>query len=478
MTTTRTETLIIGAGLSGIGAAARLRRAGRDFLVVEARAAIGGTWDLFRYPGVRSDSDMFTLSYSFRPWSSSTAIADGAAIRDYVVATAAAEGVEEHIRFGRRVVSAEWSSPDQRWTVRCRTVDGEEAYECRFLWSCTGYYDYEQGFRPEFPGEASFSGRIVHPQHWPEDLEVAGRRVLVIGSGATAVTLVPALVAQGAHVTMLQRSPTWIVSMPGRDVVAAVATRVLGRRAGAWLARWKNVLTQVGVYQLSRWWPAVLKAVFRWASRRQLPVGYPVDLNFTPRYDPWDQRLCLAPDGDFYRALRSGRAEVVTGRIERFETDGVRLVDGCRLTADIVVTATGLALRPLGGLALSVDGAPVRLAETVTYKGMMLSAVPNFFLTVGYAVASWTLRADLTAGYVLRLLGTLERLGRSVVTPLAPPAGSPTRPLIDLQSGYIRRNADALLRQGDRDPWRVRQNYLTDLRVMRFGSVTDGVTFG
>ncbi|MGC4808845.1 flavin-containing monooxygenase [Micromonospora sp. DT233] len=475
------DVLIVGAGLSGVGAACHLRRTCPDktYAVLEARGAIGGTWDLFRYPGIRSDSDMFTLGYSFKPWPGPKSIADGDSIRDYVQATAREYGVTEHLRLHHRVLAAQWDSATARWTVRAHRDDtGEDVtLTCGFLFTCAGYYRYDAGYTPDLPGVEKFTGRLVHPQHWPADLDHTGQRVVVIGSGATAVTLVPALAERAAHVTMLQRSPTYVFPLPSRDRLADALRARLPARVAYPVVRWKNVLFNTVTFQLSRRAPKLVKGVLRRVAKRRLPAGYDVDRHFSPRYDPWDQRLCVAPDGDLFAAVAAGRASVVTDRIDTFTATGVRVASGAELPADVVVTATGLNLLMLGGMTLTVDGAPVDLARTVAYKGMMLSGVPNFALTVGYTNASWTLKADLVAAYVCRLLRHLDATGDQVVTPLPPEAG-PLVPLIDLRSGYVLRSLDALPKQGSAAPWRLHQNYARDVLLMRHGRLTDaGVRF-
>ncbi|KXK59374.1 FAD-containing monooxygenase EthA [Micromonospora rosaria] len=475
------DVLIVGAGLSGVGAACHLRRTCPDktYAVLEARAVVGGTWDLFRYPGIRSDSDMYTLGYSFRPWTDPRSIADGDAILRYVRETAREYGVDAHIRFGHRVVAAEWDSATARWTVRVQRDDTAEptVLTCSFLHACTGYYRYDAGYTPPLPGVGAYTGRVVHPQHWPADLDHGGRRVVVVGSGATAVTLVPALARRAAHVTMLQRSPTYVVALPSRDALTDALRRWLPPRAGYRLVRARNVLAGTAVYQLSRRAPGLVRLLLRRAARRRLPAGYDVDRHFAPRYDPWDQRLCVAPDGDLFAAIAAGRASVVTDRIDTFTAHGIRLASGDQVPADVVVTATGLDLLALGGMTLRVDGVDVDPAGTVAYKGMMLSGVPNLALTIGYTNASWTLKADLVAGYVCRLLRHLDRTGQQVVTPLAP-ADERRAPLIDLRSGYVRRRLAALPTQGVRAPWRLYQNYPRDVLLMRYGRLDDvGVRF-
>jgi len=474
------DVLIVGAGLSGVGAACHLetRRPGTTYAILEARDAIGGTWDLFRYPGVRSDSDMFTLGYAFEPWVGDKAIADGPSILEYIRTTARTHGVEDRVRYHRRVVGASWSSPDARWTVDVEdTGTGRrEQLTCGFLWGNTGYYRYDQGYRPEFPGEDRYRGTIVHPQHWPEGLDWEGRRIVVIGSGATAVTLVPALADGGAaHVTMLQRSPTYIVARPGADSVADTLRRHLPAKAAHTVIRWKNVLLTQFSFELSRRAPEVVKKGIRKGVVAALPVGYDVDTDFSPRYDPWDQRLCLVPDGDLFEAISSGRADVVTDTIETFTPTGIRLTSGAELEADIVVTATGLVLELLGGMALGVDGSPVVPGDTVAYKGIMLCGVPNLAMTFGYTNASWTLKADLTAEYVCRLLDELDGRGMRQCTPLSPDASHPTEPFIDFSSGYVTRAAAALPKQGATTPWRLHQNYLRDTWLLRFARVDDSM---
>ncbi|WBB68643.1 NAD(P)/FAD-dependent oxidoreductase [Micromonospora sp. WMMD812] len=481
MASDHVDVLIVGAGLSGVGAACHLQRScpGRTYAVLEARDAIGGTWDLFRYPGVRSDSDMFTLGYSFKPWTNPKAIADGDAIRDYVRETAREYGVDAHIRFRHRVVRAAWDSTTARWTVHAHREDTAETVEltCAFLYVCSGYYRYDEGYTPAFPGVDRFAGRLVHPQHWPSDLDHGGKRVVVIGSGATAVTLVPAVAERAAHVTMLQRSPTYILPLPSRDRFADALRRRLSARAAYPVVRWKNVLLTSASYQFSRRAPGLMKRLLRRAARRRLPVGYDLDRHFAPRYDPWDQRLCIVPDGDLFTAVQAGRASVVTDTVDTFTEHGVRLASGAELPADVVVTATGLNLLALGGMTLTVDGAAVDLAGTVAYKGMMLSGVPNLAMTIGYTNASWTLKADLVATYVCRLLRHLDRTGQQIVTPLPPP-GEDRVPLIDLQAGYVLRSLDALPKQGASAPWRLYQNYPRDVLLMRHGRLADsGVRF-
>jgi monooxygenase len=476
--TDHVDVLIVGAGLSGIGAGYHLqeRCPGKTYMILEARDAIGGTWDLFRYPGIRSDSDMYTLGYRFKPWEDAKAIADGPSILRYVRETAREHGIDRHIRFGHRVVRASWSSAAARWTVEAERAGSGETVRITagFLLSCTGYYRYDEGYTPALPGIERFGGQVIHPQHWPEDLDYAGKRVVVIGSGATAVTLVPAMAAAAGHVTMLQRSPSYVVSLPGEDPIATAARRVLPAKAAYALVRWKNVLVTTAFFQLSRRAPTRMRGLIRRGVARHLPEEL-VDTHFNPTYDPWDQRVCLVPDGDLFEAVAAGRASIVTDRIETFTERGVRLVSGRELEADIVVTATGLNLLALGGMDLEVDGDAVAINETVGYKSMMLSGVPNLVVTFGYTNASWTLKADLTSEYVCRLLQHMDAGGHRRVVAPTPAASMPTRPFIDLESGYVRRALDHFPRQGTSAPWRLYQNYVRDIIMLRFGDVDDGV---
>ena len=474
----RVDVLIIGAGLSGIGAARHLQAAlpRRTFTILEARDAIGGTWDLFRYPGVRSDSDMHTLGYRFRPWTAAQAIADGPSILSYIRDAAAEGGIERHIRFGHQAVSASWSSDTARWTVLAeRATGGTARFVARFLYLCTGYYRYDAGYEPPFPGTGEFGGAIVHPQHWPEDLDYAGKKVVVIGSGATAVTLVPTMAQQAAHVTMLQRSPSYVGAMPSEDKLANRLRRALGDRRGYAATRWKNVARQSLMYRLSRRRPELVKAMLRKAAIAQLPEGYDVDVHFSPAYNPWDQRLCLAPDGDLFRAIRHGQASVVTGHIATFTATGIQLESGEELDADIIVTATGLRMLVLGGITLSVDGREVKPPETMAYKGLMVSGVPNFAYTFGYTNASWTLKADLVAEYVVRLLRYMSARGYDSAVPVNDDPAVLERPLLTFESGYVQRSLHEFPKAGSRAPWRVVMSYPRDVRVLRHGRINDGV---
>jgi monooxygenase len=466
----------VGAGLSGIGAACRLRERlpGKTFSILEAREASGGTWDQFRFPGIRSDSDMFTLCYPFRPWGESRAIADGASILDYLRATAREYGVDRHIRYHHRVVAAEWSSDDARWTVTAERADTGETLQltCGFLFTCTGYYRYDAGYTPEFPGLERFGGRVVHPQFWPEDVDYAGRRVVVIGSGATAVTLIPALAERAAHVTMLQRSPSYVLSLPGEDVIANLLRRVLPERWAYRFVRWKNMRLALVIYGLSRRRPATMRKLIRWLMKRQLPAGFDVDTHFNPRYDPWDQRMCIVPDNDLFESIKSGRVSVVTDRIETFTETGIALASGQEIEADLVVTATGLAMVPIGGVRLRVDGEDVALDRTFAYRGMQLSGVPNMAFAFGYTNQSWTLGSDLTAEQVCRVLRHMERCGYTTVTPRRVP-GVAGEPFADLSSGYIQRSIGEFPQQGVEDPWRRVPHYARNRRELRRAAIDD-----
>jgi cation diffusion facilitator CzcD-associated flavoprotein CzcO len=473
----RVDVLIVGAGISGIGAAHHLqeRCPGKSYVILEARASIGGTWDLFRYPGIRSDSDMHTLGYRFRPWTAAKSIADGESILDYVRATAREGGIDRKVRFGHRVVSASWSSEEARWTVTAERGDGSSAtFSCNFLMNCSGYYRYDEGYTPEFLGIEDFEGKVIHPQHWPEEPEYEGKRVVVIGSGATAVTLVPAMAKDAAHVTMLQRSPTYILSVPGEDPVAEALHKVLPARAVYPIVRWKNVLLQNLTYRLSRSRPNFVRKVLRKGVVAALPEGYDVDTHFNPSYKPWDQRLCMVPDGDLFKAISDGSAEIVTDQIETFTPKGIKLASGKELEADVVVTATGLNLLFLGGMKLVVDGEEPVQSQLIAYRGMMLGDVPNLGFTIGYTNASWTLKADLVAEYLCRLLNHMDANGYDICVPhLDDPSVTP-EPILDFSSGYVVRSVADLPKQGSKEPWKLRQNYAVDLRKLRYAPLEDG----
>ena len=472
------DVLIVGAGLSGVGAAHHIQSAfpRRTYAIIEARDAIGGTWDLFRYPGVRSDSDMQTLGYRFRPWTQAKAIADGPAILSYVRETAAEAGIDRHVRYGYRVVRAAWSSETARWTVDAEPTHAGDPvqFTASFLYNCSGYYDYDAGHTPEFPGIERFGGTVVHPQHWPQDLDYTDKNVVVIGSGATAVTLVPALAERAAHVTMLQRSPTYIISLPTQDSVANGLRRLIGDRRGYAATRWKNVAIGTLIYRLSRSRPDTLKSLIRKAAVRRLPEGFDVDTHFAPRYKPWDQRLCVAPDGDLFTSIRHGKASVVTDRIEEFTKEGLRLASGTELEADVIVTATGLSLLVFGGIRFTVDGREVEVPQTMAYKGMMLSGVPNFAFTIGYTNASWTLKADLVGEYVVRLLRYLDDNNYDQCVPLNDDPSVTERPLLDFDAGYVLRSLHLLPKAGSRPPWRLGMSYAHDVVKLRHGRIDDG----
>ncbi len=474
------DVIVVGAGLSGIDAGHHLQTTcpWASYAILESRQAIGGTWDLFRYPGIRSDSDMYTLGYPWRPWTGEKAIADGDDILDYIKDAAREEGIDQHIRFGHRIVSADWSSEDARWHVTAQrtnargTVDTVEM-TCGFLFSCTGYYRYDRGHTPDFAGMDEFRGDIVHPQAWPGDFDGTGERVVVIGSGATAVTIIPSLAETAEHVTMLQRSPTYIAAVPPKSPVAKVLETVLPPRWSGPGIRWFHALSTQAFYRFCRRRPDTARRILRKGVEMQLPRGYDIDAHFAPRYDPWDQRLCADPKGAFFRAIKNGDASVVTDRIDTFTETGLRLESGAELEADVVITATGLELLFLGGIEIAVDGDPVDLPSKLTYKGMMLEGVPNLAMAVGYTNASWTLKCDLTCDYVARLLNTMRDHGQAQCTPRNRDASVSPEPLLGLTAGYVQRAADLFPRQGNSSPWRVHQSFLRDYRAMKMGDVVD-----
>jgi cation diffusion facilitator CzcD-associated flavoprotein CzcO len=472
------DVVIVGAGLSGVGAGYHLQTEApdRSYVILEGRDVLGGTWDLFRYPGIRSDSDMYTLGYNFKPWREAKAIADGPSILNYVRETAREHGVDRHIRYGHKVVAAAWSSQDAAWTVEARTTDGGTVrFACSFLFLCGGYYDYDQGYTPEFPGRERFRGTLVHPQHWPESLDYAGKQVVVIGSGATAVTLAPELAKTAAHVVMLQRSPTYVVSRPAEDAFANWLREHLPAKLAYQIVRWRNVLFGMYFFNMARKKPAAVKARIIQMVRDQLGPDYDVETHFTPRYNPWDQRLCLVPDADLFQALKAGAASVVTDQIETFTEDGIRLKSGQTLTADVIVTATGLNLKVLNGVALTVDGRPVDPAKTLSYKGMMYEGVPNLASSFGYTNASWTLKCDLTCEYVGRLLNHMKATGNRQVTPVNADPTVGQLPWLDFSSGYVQRGIGSFPKQGTKAPWKLHQNYALDLMNLRYAKVEDGV---
>ena len=471
------DVVIAGAGISGIAAGHYLKRMcpQKTFAIFEARDAIGGTWDLFRYPGIRSDSDMYTFGYSFRPWNQPQVVAPGPDILEYLNATVDESGIRPSMEFGRKIERASFSKDTSLWTVQVRhlATNEVEAMTCRVLWSCMGYYRYDEGYTPAFDNLSGFGGRVIHPQHWPEDLDYAGKKIVVIGSGATAITLVPALAESAAHVTMLQRSPSYVVAVPRRNALDSLLVRWLGeRRAYPWI-RWKHISTSILLYKFTRYFPKLARRLLVGGARKALPPGFDVDRHFQPEYNPWDQRLCMAPDGDFFSAIDSGKASVVTDTIARFTERGIALNSGPELEADIVVTATGLNVRLFGGVPLDIDGAPVEVSKTFGYKGAMLSGVPNFAYTLGYINASWTLRAELTSQYVCRVLKTMDDKGLLQFCPQTDvdvPLDAPT----DLTSGYFKRAADRLPKRGRDHPWRAEQNFKVDRRAT-LASIEDGI---
>ncbi len=484
MRTEHFDVLVVGAGISGISAGYHLQAEAptRTYAILEGRSAIGGTWDLFRYPGIRSDSDMYTLGYAFKPWTEAKAIADGPSILKYVNETAREYGIDRNIRFNHRVKSAAWSTSEALWTVDVERTSGAHTelvqFTCNFLFMCSGYYKYDAGYTPDFAGTDSFAGRIVHPQKWTDDIDYTGKQVVVIGSGATAVTLVPEMAKKAAHVTMLQRSPTYVVSMPAEDRFANFLRRILPSKLAYGLVRWKNVLMGMLLYNLFRKKPEWAKKRLLKMVRQELGPDYDVNTHFTPRYNPWDQRLCLVPDSDLFVSLKSGAASVVTDQIDQFVPDGIKLKSGTILKADIVVTATGLDLQVLGNMQVTVDHVPVKLGEKVGYKGMMVSDIPNLAMAFGYTNASWTLKADLTCAYVCRLLNHMEKTGMRQVTPRLTDAGVQLEDWVDFSSGYFQRALDRFPKQGSRTPWKLHQNYAKDLMLLKFGSLLDsGIVF-
>lgn len=477
MTQEHFDVLAIGAGISGIGAGVYLtqRCPGKSFVILERRARVGGTWDLFRYPGIRSDSDMYTFGYQFKPWLNPKMISDGESIRGYLEETAREYGLFERIRFGIKVLRASWSSQAARWTIEAVNESSGESlrFTCGFLVGATGYYNYDQGYTPEFPGRERFRGAIVHPQHWPADLDYTGKRVVVIGSGATAITLVPSMAPTAAHVTMLQRSPTYVLSRPERDVLTNQLLKVLPPMLVYRWARAKNVSLQLLMHRLSLKYPKPIRRLLLAGVRRSLPAK--ADLrHFAPRYNPWDERLCVVPDGDLFAAMRQGKASVVTGEIDTFTERGIALKSGETLEADIIVTATGLNLQVLGGVALEVDGAPYAFAGKLSYKSIMFENLPNFAILFGYPNQSWTMKIDLACEFVCRLLNYMERKGTPLVTPRNRDAGVERTPFMDLKSGYVKRAAHLMPFQGSKFPWRLYNNYWLDLVTLRYSKVDDG----
>lgn len=470
------DVVIVGAGISGISTAWHLqdRCPTKSYVILERRENIGGTWDLFKYPGIRSDSDMFTLGFRFKPWESARSIADGQSIWNYINEAADENGIRNHIRTGHRVLSVDWSDADNRWTVDVEHDGEAKQITASFLSVCSGYYNYDEGYSPEFPGAADFKGQIVHPQHWPEDLDYAGKKVVVIGSGATAVTLIPSLVNGGVgHVTMLQRSPTYIGSLPLEDAVALRTNKYLPKNLAHFVNRWKQIGYSTGQYQVARKLPAVFKKVLRQMAERRLPEGFDYDKHFSPRYNPWDERVCLAPNGDLFKAIRSGKADVATDTIETFTETGIKLASGEELQADIIVTATGLNMQLFGGAVANRNGEPIDLTKCMTYKGLMLSGVPNMAITFGYTNASWTLKADLVSEFICRVLNYMDANGFDRVEPQHPGSVVDELPFMDFTPGYFRRAMDSLPKSGSEAPWKLKQNYFFDMRTIRYGKVDE-----
>ncbi|GAA5021269.1 flavin-containing monooxygenase [Streptomyces siamensis] len=471
------DVLIVGAGISGIGAGRYLKTElpSKTFAILEARAASGGTWDLFRYPGIRSDSDLHTFGYEFKPWRDEESIASAPRILSYLRETATENGLDSHIRYHHKVLSVSWSTGQARWTVHIERADTGErtTLTCAWLFCAGGYYRYDEGFTPHFEGRERFRGTIVHPQQWPEDLDYAGKRVVVIGSGATAVTLLPAMADTAAHVTMLQRTPSYILPVPKKDAIGNALKKYLGPERGYALTRRKNIAQQRFVWSFCKRYPRTARRLIRWANAKQLPDGYPLDEHFNPPYDPWDQRLCAVPDGDLFKAIAAGKASVVTDRITTFTEDGVRLESGRELEVDVVVTATGLNVQAFGGIAVTVDGEDIRLSDTVAYKGMMLSGIPNLAFSIGYTNSSWTLKVGLLCEHFCRLLAHMDAAGHDICRPEVADPAMQTRPFLDFAAGYIQRAVDQLPRQGDRMPWLTSMDYHSDVKLLRADSVVD-----
>ena len=470
------DVVIVGAGISGIAMARQLgiEHPGLSYSVLEARERIGGTWDLFRYPGIRSDSGMSTFAYSFRPWPGAGHFGAGSEILEYLEATAAECGIDRNISFGRRVTAADWDSSEARWTVSVAGPgDAQQSLTCRFLFGCTGYFDYEQGFDPPFDGEAEFEGELFHAQHWPEGLDVEGREVVVVGSGATAVTIVPALADAGARVTMLQRSPGYVVSVPTRGGFGEAVHRRFSPKRAAAVLRWTGVLAEIAQFRLARRFPELFRRLFISGARKQLPPGFE-RRHLNPAYDPWKQRVCFAPDGDFFAAISSGAARIETGHIDRIASDRIHLKEGATIDADIVVKATGLEILVFGGIDLSVDGVAVDPAERLVYRGAMLSGVPNFVFTVGYTNASWTLKSELIARFACRFITAVRDAGASSGVPVAPAKPMRTVPLLNIDAGYVRRAESRMPKAGDTSPWVLHQNYFSDRRELLRGHFEGG----
>jgi monooxygenase len=475
------DVIIVGAGISGISAACHLeqRCPGKRYRILEARENIGGTWDLFRYPGIRSDSDMHTFGFDFKPWTNPKALADGPSILEYLTEAVAEYGIEQHIEFGVKVTAAAWDSSTDTWAVTTENTQGETAqFSGKLLFMCSGYYNYDEGYTPEFTGLDNFSGNLVHPQHWPQDLDYRNKKVAVIGSGATAVTIVPAMANDVEHITMIQRSPTYVVSLPGKDKIANLLRKLIPETWAYAFIRWRNVRFQNYIYKRSRNNPGKMKAWILKRVRKALGSSVDVDKHFTPSYDPWTQRLCLVPDSDLFHALKSGKAEVRTGQIKQIEERGVRLEDGSLVECDILITATGLKLQVLGGARFFIDDQAIDFHDHFMYQGMMFSNVPNLIQTFGYINASWTLRADLNSKFVCDVLNKMDATGSTRVVPVLSESEQNMQGknwVTDFNPGYFKRAFHLLPKQGDHAPWQNTQNYLLDKKLLKNGPVADGV---
>lgn len=475
MTTKHYDLLVVGAGLSGIGAGYFMKKQNPDktFAILEGREAMGGTWDLFQYPGIRSDSDMHTLGFAFSPWKNPKAIADGPSILTYINETAKTHDIEQHIKYRHFVKSAAWSTEDAQWTVEVQLRPSEEivTFTCNFLYMCSGYYKYDEGYTPEFKGRENFKGDVIHPQLWPEDLDYTGKRVVVIGSGATAVTIVPAMAEKVSHITMLQRSPTYIIGFPEKDVISNTLGKILPQKLNYDITRWKNVCLAIAIFQLSKRRPQTVKKLIKKYITYELGSDYDIDKHLTPDYNPWDERMCLAPDADFFKALKGGKADIVTDHIDTFTEKGIRLKSGVELEADIIVTATGLNMVPLGEVKFTIDGTPLNIAEKMVYKGLMLQDVPNLAFAMGYTNASWTLKADLASEYMSRLLHHMSKNNYKQCTPNNTDVPMSDLPFFDLKAGYISRSKDIFPKQGVKAPWQMNQNYIVDIVSLRYSSL-------
>ncbi|MFM2307669.1 MAG: hypothetical protein RLZZ367_2338 [Bacteroidota bacterium] len=474
--TTSYDVIIVGAGLSGIDAAYHIQTQcpGKTYTILEGRDTIGGTWDLFRYPGIRSDSDMFTLGFPFSPWEKPRAIADGPSILQYIKDTAAKFGIDKKIQYNHRVAAASWSDSEQQWTITLTPhVDvTATTLTCKFFMVCSGYYDYDNGYLPQFDGYNDFKGRIVHPQKWTSDVDYTNKQVVIIGSGATAVTLVPELAKKAAKVVMLQRTPTYIMTLPGVDPIAGFFQKILPTKAAYSVIRWKNILMALGLYKASRRWPDAIRKFIQKEAKKQ--IGDKFNLNdFNPPYNPWDQRLCLVPDGDLFKAIKNGSAEIVTDHIERFTEDGILLKSGKQLNADLIVTATGLKVQLLGGMKITINGTVPDTGAMHVYRGLMMSDVPNFAFTVGYTNASWTLKSDLSSRYVTKVLNYMDKHNYKVCIPRYDATGNKSEPLLDFNAGYVLRANDKLPKQGNKHPWKVYQNYVRDLISLEWEGAND-----